>query len=65
MPDPYGRQDPEPVRKERIAEVAKQVMAGYNHTLTDPLLMAVNGHDTDHGYEFFVRTGRLHVPVHR
>lgn len=53
------RQDPWPVRRARIAEVAKDVMGGYNHNLTNPSVMAVNGHDTEKGYEFFIeRDGR-------
>ncbi len=49
------RQDPEPVRAARIAEVAKRVMDRYNTWVDDPSDMAVNGHDTATGYEFFVQ----------
>lgn len=55
----WERQDPWPARRARIAEVAKEVMNGYNQSVTDPSVMAVNGHDTELGYEFFVeRDGR-------
>lgn len=55
--DKWGRQDPEPVRQARIAEVAREMMDAYNHGKTDPSDMAVNGHDTDRGYVFFIERG--------
>jgi hypothetical protein len=56
------RQDPDQVRKERIADIARQLMDAFNHARNDPSLMAVNGHDTHAGYEFFIeRSGEVFV----
>jgi hypothetical protein len=39
----------------RIADVGKRLMQRYNRDLTDPTVMAVVGHDTTFGYQFFVQ----------
>jgi len=52
-------------RAARVAateKIGRELMDRYNRGLTDPSLMAVNGHSTATGYEFFIdRDGSVHT----
>lgn len=55
------QQNPDEVRSAKIAGVAVEMMNRWNQGKTNPSDMAVCGHDTSTGYEFFVeRDGEIY-----
>lgn len=50
-------------RAAKLAQVGVELMNAYNHGKKDPSDMAVLGHDTTTGYEFYIEPGGDTVKV--
>jgi hypothetical protein len=51
------KQRADEMNRAKLATIGHELMDAFNHTKKDPSQMAVNGHDTSHGYQFFIDRG--------